>query len=109
MWIEVPKSIYTNTTYNDGTAPTDSNDYGKIESVMQKYVTNAYRSGSFTDTWYSADQHGFASSGDYNTHKNNMLKSVYENGGFYIGRYEVGTQTARFAVTNDSGFDYSNN
>ena len=26
-----------------------------------------------------------------------MLSSVFENGGFYIGRYEVGTETARFA------------
>ncbi len=28
-----------------------------------------------------------------------MLKSVYENGGFYIGRYEAGTETARFSAT----------
>ena len=29
------------------------------------------------------------------SHKNAMLKSVYENGGFYIGKYEVGTETLR--------------
>ena len=92
-WVEVPKSIYTNTAYNGGTAPTSSTDYAKIESTMQKYA-EAYRS-SFTDEWYSEAQHGFASAEEYNNHKNTMLKSVYENGGFYIGKYEVGTETLR--------------
>ena len=92
-WIEVPKSIYANTVYNGGTAPTSSTDYAKIESTMQKYA-EAYR-GSYTDEWYSEAQHGFASAEEYNNHKNTMLKSVYENGGFYIGKYEVGTETLR--------------
>ena len=92
-WIEVPKTIYENTAYNGGTAPTSSTDYAKIESTMQKYA-EAYR-GSYTDEWYSEAQHGFASAEEYNNHKNTMLKSVYENGGFYIGKYEVGTETLR--------------
>ena len=94
VWIEVPKSIYTNTEYNGGTAPTNSEDYEKIESVMKEYAKD-YRSASYKDTWYSEAQHGFASADDYNDHKNKMLKSVYENGGFYIGKYEVGTETLR--------------
>ena len=93
-WIEVPKSIYANTAYNGGTAPTSSTDYEKIESTMQKYA-EAYREAGFTDEWYSEAQHGFASAEEYNNHKNTMLKSVYENGGFYIGKYEVGTETLR--------------
>ena len=92
-WIEVPKSIYANTAYNGGTAPTSSTDYAKIESTMQKYA-EAYIE-SYTDEWYSEAQHGFASAEEYNNHKNTMLKSVYENGGFYIGKYEVGTETLR--------------
>jgi formylglycine-generating enzyme required for sulfatase activity/Tfp pilus assembly protein PilE len=99
VWIEVPKSIYTNTTYNGGTAPTSSEDYAKIESTMQAYAS-AYRK-SHTDTFYSTEQHGFANAEEYNNWKNSMLKSVYESGGFYIGRYEVGTETARFA-SNDA-------
>ena len=93
-WIEVPKSIYTNSTYNGGTAPTSSTDYEKIESTMQKYAKDYRRSG-WTDEWQEEAQHGFASAEEYNNHKNTMLKSVYENGGFYIGRYEVGTKTLR--------------
>ena len=94
VWIEVPKSIYTNTEYNGGTAPTSSEDYAKIESVMQAYVKD-YRESGWEDTWYSEEQHGFKSAIDYNNHKNSMLKSVYENGGFYIGKYEVGTEILR--------------
>ncbi len=93
-WVEVPKSIYTNTTYNGGIAPTSSTDYAKIESTMQKYA-EGYRESGYTDTWQEEAQHGFASETEYNNHKNIMLKSVYENGGFYIGKYEVGTETLR--------------
>ena len=97
VWIEVPKSIYTNTTYNGGTAPTSSEDYEKIESTMQTYAS-AYRN-TWTDTFYSSAQHGFANATEYNNWKNSMLSSVFENGGFYIGRYEVGTETARVSKT----------
>ena len=96
VWVEVPKSIYTNAEYNGGTAPTNSEDYGKIESVMKEYAKD-YRESGFEDKWYSEEQHGFESATDYNNHKNSMLKSVYENGGFYIGKYETGTETLRNA------------
>ena len=97
VWIEVPKSIYTNPNYNGGTEPSSSEDYAKIESIMQSY-TSVYRQTAWTDTFYSTEQHGFANSTEYNNWKNSMLKSVYENGGFYIGRYELGTDTARYVV-----------
>ena len=91
VWIEVPKSIYENEAYytNGATKPENSEDYTNIETIMQNYASS-YRS-SFTDEWYSEAQHGFVSAGEYNNHKNAMLKSVYENGGFYIGKYEVGS------------------
>ena len=100
VWIEVPKSIYTNTEYNGGTAPTSSEDYEKIESVMKEYAKD-YRQSGYEDTWYSEEQHGFASADDYNNHKNSMLKSVYENGGFYIGKYEVGSLD-KYVTSNDT-------
>ncbi len=93
-WVEVPKSIYTNTAYNGGIAPANSTDYVKIESIMQNYAKD-YRERGWTDKWQEEAQHGFASAEEYNNHKNAMLKSAYENGGFYIGRYEVGTRTLR--------------
>ena len=97
-WIEVPKSIYVNTAYNGGTAPANSTDYAKIERTMQKYV-ELYREDGNPDEWYSEEQYGFATTEEYNNHKNTMLKSVYENGGFYIGKYEAGTETLRTSVS----------
>ena len=103
VWIEVPKSIYENEEYytNGATNPTSSEDYTNIEKIMQNYAAK-YR-GSFTDEWYSEAQHGFLSAGEYNNHKNAMLKSVYENGGFYIGKYEVGIKED---INRNFGEDY---
>lgn len=92
VWIEVPKGIYK-------TAKT-SDDYEKIEKDMQDYVKN-YREENYLDTWYSEGQHGFSNSTEYNNWKNSMLKSVYEKGGFYIGRYEAGTETQRTSENED--------
>ncbi len=88
VWIEVPKSIYTPTT--------TKTDYAVIETALQTY-TSDYRQSGYTDTFYSSAQHGFANATEYNNWKNSMLTSVFENGGFYIGRYETGTDTARFS------------
>ena len=92
-WIEVPKSIYENKEYNGGKAPKNSDDYAKIEITMQNYAKN-YRS-KCADTWDSEKQNGFSSEEEYNNYKKQMLKSVYENGGFYIGKYETGTNILR--------------
>ncbi|MCI8637101.1 MAG: SUMF1/EgtB/PvdO family nonheme iron enzyme [Clostridia bacterium] len=92
VWIEVPKTIYNSTT--------TSTDYTAIETAMQSYATD-YRQSDYTDTFFSTEQHGFANETEYNNHKNNMLRSVFENGGFYIGRYETGTQTPRFSASDN--------
>ena len=65
---------------------------------MQKYA-ETYRESGYTDEWKEESQHGFASKDEYNNHKKAMLKSVYENGGFYIGKYEVGTETLRTSAS----------
>ncbi|MCI8636342.1 MAG: hypothetical protein HFJ36_00450 [Clostridia bacterium] len=88
VWVEVPKSIYNTTT--------TSTDYSAIETAMHIY-TSDYRNSSCSDTFYSTEQHGFSDATEYNSWRNSMLKSVFINGGFYIGRYEVGTDTARFS------------
>ena len=99
VWIEVPKSLYANSSYNTETTtgdkkPTSSTDYDKIEYCLHKY-TDYYRNGtSSTDTYYSDDVTGLTSA-QYTELKQKMLKSVYENGGFWIGRYEAGITTNR--------------
>ncbi len=89
VWIEVPKSIYP--------SGTTSTNYTAIENAMKSYAS-AYRQSGYTDTFGSIYQHGFTDATEYNNHKNSMLKSVFENGGFYIGKYETGTNKARFQV-----------
>ena len=51
--------------------------------------------GTYHDGDYYYDGCGFASEAEYNTAKKKMLKSVYQNGGFWIGRYEAGINSPR--------------
>ena len=104
VWVEVPKTLYDNESYNTETAKGDrkpnlgeeynENDYNNIEYCLKKYVTD-YTS-SYSKDIYSEDttiQNGwFTGTEDYNTAKQKMLKSVYENGGFWVGRYEAGIE-----------------
>ena len=98
VWIEVPKTTEVYKTAELNIKDFTDEEYAKIEKDLQNYVSS-YRKRNYTDTWYSKEQHGFQSVEEYNAHKKSMLKSVYQNGGFYIGRYEVGTNTIRKAGT----------
>ncbi len=102
VWIEVPKSLYANSSYNTETTtgdkkPTSSTDYDKIEYCLHKY-TDYYRNGTSYKDEYLSDKvkegTGLTST-QYTELKQKMLKSVYENGGFWIGRYEAGITTNR--------------
>ena len=101
VWVVVPKSLYNNTVYNSNNTkkPSSSTDYAKIEYCLQQY-TAIYRDGTdYTDTWeLDNDNVDWLTSVEYTELKNNMLKSVYENGGFYIGRYEAGIGTNRTCI-----------
>ena len=92
VWVEVPKSIYT-------TAKSDT-EYTNIYNDMKTY-TNSYKSNSYTDT-YISNNGNFSNATAYNNEKNRMLKSVYDNGGFWISRYEIGTTNASQAVSTNT-------
>ena len=98
VWVEVPK---TTTVYQtaglDITEFTDT-DYNNIEADLHIY-TNDYRNGtSYSDVYYPDSTTGwFADSSAYDAAKKKMLKSVYQNGGFWVGRYEAGIGTNRTA------------
>ena len=108
VWIEVPKSLYADSSYNTKTTtadqkPTKSTDYDKIEYCLHKY-TDYYRRNKYdgttltdyTDTYCSDATTGLTSA-QYTDLKQKMLKSVYEIGGFWVGRYEAGITTNRTA------------
>lgn len=94
VWIEVPKTKTVYQTAGIDIIDFTEEDYTKIETDLQTYA-KVYRDSNYKDTWALEEQHGFSSENEYHDLKNSMLKSVYEKGGFYIGRYEVGTQTQR--------------
>ena len=84
----------------------DSDEYyTAIETALKAYTAN-YSDSSCKDVWYGDEKYGYYGYYDgtkfiYYTNGNmkeeeytklyrEMLKSVYNNGGFYIGRYEMG-------------------
>ena len=85
VWVEVPTTIYDNTTYNNNGAnkPSSADDWEKIRDCLKAYTVD-YSYSSYKDT----NTDGTTYSDDYK----NMLKSVYTNGGFWIGRYEAGLE-----------------
>lgn len=96
VWVEVPKSasIYTDA----GLSITEFTDaeYVLIEDDLKEY-TSDYRNGTaFVDE--HNEQYVYAAVGlnadNYAIAKKKMLKSIYQNGGFYIGRYETGIADA---------------
>ena len=70
VWIEVPKSIYKNS----------ADDLEKIRERLKAY-TDGYSESGYSDT-----------NPVFELQYQNMLKSVYTNGGFWIGRYEAGLE-----------------
>ena len=88
VWVEVPTTIYDNTTYNNNGAkkPQNADEWEKIRDCLKAYTAD-YSNSSYKDT----DTDGTTYSVDYQ----NMLKSVYTNGGFWIGRYEAGLEEGK--------------
>ena len=78
VWVEVPKTTEVYTTAGINITNFTDEEYTKIETDLKEY-TKYYKNSDYSDT----------KSGTTVQYKN-MLKSVYENGGFWIGRYEAG-------------------
>ena len=76
-WIQVPKTIFVKAT--------GENDYNNIKEDLITYA--AYYRSSYIDEWFEGC--GISSLEEYNKMYNNMLKSIYLNGGFWISSYEI--------------------
>mgnify|MGYP004619965165 CR=1 FL=1 len=98
VWVEVPTTIYSDTKYNTKGTPSSADDWEKIRDCLKAY-TSDYSNSHYKDT----NTDGTTYSDDYK----NMLKSVYTNGGFWIGRYEAGLEgdTPRKSHTEISASD----
>ena len=94
VWVEVPKTKEVYPTAGLEITEFTEDEYTAIETDLHTY-TKDYRNGtSYKDEYYSDAVTGLTSE-QYTQLKQKMLKSVYQNGGFYIGKYETGTETAR--------------
>ena len=94
VWIEVPKTTGVYPTAGLKITNFTEIEYTAIETDLHTY-TDYYRNGTkYTDT-YSSDKATGLTKTQYTELKQKMLKSVYENGGFWIGRYEAGITTNR--------------
>ena len=89
VWVEVPKAERLYKTAGLNITDFTDEEYTKIEDDLHTY-TNDYRDGtSYKDEYYS--EVGLTND-QYTNLKKTMLKSVYQNGGFYIGKYETGIE-----------------
>ena len=107
VWVVVPRTIAVYKTTGLGKTTFTDADYTSIENDLKEYTKTYRGSTSYSDTYTADDKNvgWFADATAYNNLKNSMLKSVYENGGFYVGRYEAGSETKRAgkSATNSDG------
>ena len=91
VWVEVPKAERVYKTAGLEIKDFTDEEYTKIEDDLHTY-TDVYRDGtSYKDEYYS--EVGLTND-QYTNLKKTMLKSVYQNGGFYVGKYETGIENA---------------
>ena len=95
VWVVVPRTIAVYKTTGLGKTTFTDADYTSIENDLKEYTKTYRGSTSYSDTYTADDKNvgWFADATAYNNLKNSMLKSVYENWGFYVGRYEAGIDT----------------
>ena len=118
VWVEVPKAtVFAGLTIDTTTELTEQN-YNNIKDKLITYA-GVYRNGSdsqnrndWIDEWYAMDGDTLVTAStsnltdkqkaltngcgltydEYKKTYQKMLKSVYEYGGFWIGRYEAGIE-----------------
>ena len=107
VWVVVPRTTAVYATTGLGKTTFTDADYTSIEKDLKDYTSTYVTRDGYSDTYVADDKNvgWFADATAYNNLKNSMLKSVYENGGFYVGRYEAGIGTNRTSksATNSDG------
>ena len=95
VWVVVPRTAAVYKTTGLGKTTFTDADYTSIEKDLKDYTSIYVTESGYSDLYYPDDKNvgWFADETAYNNLKNSMLKSVYKNGGFYVGRYEAGIET----------------
>ena len=92
VWVEVPMTEEVYPTAGLSIEKFTEDEYSAIETDLHTY-TNDYRKSGYEDKYYSDAATGLTNE-QYTELKQKMLKSVYQNGGFYVGKYETGIENA---------------
>ena len=107
VWVVVPRTTAVYKKTGLGKTTFTDTDYTNIETDLKNYTSTYVTRSGYSDVYYPDNDNvgWFADATAYNNLKNSMLKSVYENGGFYVGRYEAGIGTNRTSEgpTNSDG------
>ena len=107
VWVEVPRTESVYATAGLNISEFSDSELNLIKKDLRKYAKN-YGTTSWDDTWYSGC--GISDPTTYSNMYNKMLKSVYLNGGFWIGRYEIGDSEATSSNTgrtSSSGIEHT--
>ena len=100
VWVVVPRTTAVYKTTGLGKTTFTDTDYTSIETDLKNYTSTYVTKSGYSDTYApDTDNVGWLTSDEYTELKNSMLKSVYENGGFYVGRYEAGIAENRTSDT----------
>ena len=95
VWVEVPRTTTVYPTAGLNITSFTNDECTKIENDLHTYTAD-YRNGTnYSDVYYPDSTNGwFTETGNtsYDAAKKKMLKSIYQNGGFWIGRYEAGIE-----------------
>ena len=98
VWIEVPRTTTVYPTAGINITEFTDEEYNKIEADLHTYTVDYRKGTTYSDSYYEDNTIGwFTETGDtsYDTAKKKMLKSVYQNAGFWVGRYEAGIEINR--------------
>ena len=92
VWIEVPQTTEVYPTAGLAITEFTTEEYKAIEDDLHTYTATYRNSTNFVDEHpeETVEANTGLTSGEYTTLKQKMLKSVYQNGGFYVGKYETG-------------------
>lgn len=101
VWVEAPKNKVFSGISIDLTKELTEQNYKDIENRMIEYAST-YREGKkgqgcdYKDEWYEGCG---LSKEEYNNAYHSILRSVYNYGGFWIGRYEAGIEGSVTDIT----------
>ena len=103
VWVEVPKTTDIYKTAGTNLTSFSENEYKLIENDLANYTGQYKGRAECSDKYYEDSEKGwFENAEQYNELKYRMLKSIYENGGFWVGRYEAGSNVV---ITKDAEKD----